>query len=261
MDASADAAALSRSLYAISRARLTGVVTITAHERRCQLLFAQGQVRAALGNQEAASRRCEWLDTAPERVRDRLADVLRWRGIRCRVLQNHASGAAVAAHDSHDMADLLLTAAEVALTDAGPWERIGRLEVTAFGRALLDAGVALVPHVSALELEANAQRRIRAALWIGALVPARHETRSAYGLLLRKREQLRRRVSPRELLELHEHASPDEAGRALRRLAARVHPDALGPEAPVELQGASSELLHALVRAENSLRGRAVRAR
>jgi hypothetical protein len=40
----------------------------------------------------------------------------------------------------------------------------------------------------------------------------------------------------------------------LRKLAARMHPDALGPAAPEVLRALSSELLCALTLAEESLR-------
>jgi hypothetical protein len=232
MEASADAAALSRSLYGMARARVTGVVSITAKERRCQLLLAGGHVRAILGSASLSA-------TDAESVCARMAEVLRWGVVRC---QLEASARASERDDGapEAMAELLLRAAEAGLPDAA--SHSGELVPTAFGRALMQAGV---------ELEA----RSRAAVWIAALVQAKPENRRAYGLLVRKREQLRRCVSPRELLELEPYAEASEARKALRRLAAKVHPDALGPAAPALLQGASSELICELVRAENALRG------
>jgi hypothetical protein len=91
------------------------------------------------------------------------------------------------------------------------------------------------------------------ALWaFGALVP---HSRVDYALLLRKRAQLRRRAGALELLELQPGAaSPEAARHALRRLALRLHPDRLGPNAPGSAYALSTEVMQALTRAEASLR-------
>jgi curved DNA-binding protein CbpA len=56
------------------------------------------------------------------------------------------------------------------------------------------------------------------------------------------------------LLDLPVDADPADARRALRRLARRVHPDALGPSAPSALRRASSEIMSALIEAERAMR-------
>jgi hypothetical protein len=96
-------------------------------------------------------------------------------------------------------------------------------------------------------------RRTWHALWaFGALVPQR---RVDYALLLRKRAQLRRRAGALELLDLQPGAaSPEAARHALRRLALRLHPDRLGPDAPGSAHALSTEVMQALTRAEASLR-------
>jgi hypothetical protein len=96
-------------------------------------------------------------------------------------------------------------------------------------------------------------RRTCHALWaFGALVP---HTRVDYTLLLRKRAQLRRRAGALELLDLQPGAaSPEAARHALRRLALRLHPDRLGPDAPEAAYALSTEVMQALTRAEASLR-------
>lgn len=232
MEASADAAALSRSLYAMARARVTGVMSITAAERRCQLLFAAGYVRAVMGHGTESA-------TDSARVGERLSEVLRWRVMRYRLEAGATAGEGDDAAPKA-MAELLLRAATLGMPKHAP-QSSDKLVATAFGRALTRAGV---------ELASCRQ----AASWIAALVQDKPENRRAYGLLVRKREQLRRCVSPRELLELEPEAHASEARRALRRLAASVHPDALGPGAPALLQGMSSQVFCELVRAENALR-------
>jgi hypothetical protein len=83
-------------------------------------------------------------------------------------------------------------------------------------------------------------------------VPAAYER--TYALLLRKRGQLRHGDGARALLDLPSDADAAEARRALRRLARRVHPDALGPGASDALRRASSEVMSALIDAERAVR-------
>jgi hypothetical protein len=78
----------------------------------------------------------------------------------------------------------------------------------------------------------------------------------AYRLLLRKRRQIRMAADARSLLELPQGYRPDQARRALRRLARDVHPDRFSDGAHPALREASAEVLTALVAAEAHLRGR-----
>jgi hypothetical protein len=82
----------------------------------------------------------------------------------------------------------------------------------------------------------------------------------AYSLLLRKQRQIRRHAPPHTLLDLPASAAAIDARRALRRLARRLHPDRFDTDAPA-LRTLSSEVMLALVRAEESLRVRAPFAR
>lgn len=74
-----------------------------------------------------------------------------------------------------------------------------------------------------------------------------------FSLLVRKREQLRKKASVRALLDLPTHAAPADARRALRRLARDLHPDALGPHAGPALRAVSSEVMRALIDAQREL--------
>ncbi len=96
-------------------------------------------------------------------------------------------------------------------------------------------------------------RTLTALYLLGAVVPRVHAGAS-YPVLLRKQRQIRRRASPAELLDLHADARTGEARRALRRLAQSVHPDALGPQVPLALRQASTEVMTGLARAERELR-------
>lgn len=87
---------------------------------------------------------------------------------------------------------------------------------------------------------------------LGLAVDARVDP-DAFSLLLRKQRQIRRHVSPEALLDLPERAAPDQARRALRRLAQKLHPDRFSTELPA-LRAVSHEVMRALFRAEESLR-------
>jgi hypothetical protein len=75
-----------------------------------------------------------------------------------------------------------------------------------------------------------------------------------YGLLLRKRRQLRSTRDPHALLDIPRGASPREQRQALRRLARDLHPDSFGPATPPAIRDASNEVMGALIRAELELR-------
>jgi hypothetical protein len=99
-------------------------------------------------------------------------------------------------------------------------------------------------------LSANARMLL---VLLGA-VGGREFDAETYSLLLRKQREIRRRASAAELLDVPECASPDEARRAFKRLASRLHPDRFQSDAP-ELFALSSDVLRALASAEALLRG------
>ena len=92
----------------------------------------------------------------------------------------------------------------------------------------------------------------RAALRaIGALVEANAEV-EGYSLLLRKRRELRNRVSSRRLLDLPDDAAPGQARAAFRGLARKLHPDRFHAGEPA-LLALSTEIMRALSHAEAQL--------
>jgi DnaJ-domain-containing protein 1 len=263
MHVSANASALARTLLALARARATGALKINGEDRAalrcCELSVVDGEVRAAafLGEPQSA---CDALSA--------LTRVLDWTRVRTQLVVQQAEVDATLAPFS--MGELLLMAAERALAEELPADSADGpvyVERSAFGCALERLGTQLVPasltdrlasgelylnpQVIA-ELTASEHARIRAALWIGALAPRQAGSR-AYTLLLRKHRQVRTRADPHALLELAPNARAADARRALRRLASRLHPDALGPAAPPALRALSSELMCALVQAERDV--------
>lgn len=79
---------------------------------------------------------------------------------------------------------------------------------------------------------------------------------TSYGLLVRKRRQIRQGDSPYRLLDLPFGAGPSDARKALRQFAGKLHPDALGPDVPDDLRRASNEVMGALIDAERKVRER-----
>ena len=136
-----------------------------------------------------------------------------------------------------------------------PWAQVLAEAATASERELFAALTRGAPAREVLAAAGSCERARQTwhALWaFGALVP---QTRVDYTLLLRKRAQLRRRAGALELLDLQPGAaSPEAARHALRRLALRLHPDRLGPDAPPSAHALSTEVMQALTRAEASLR-------
>lgn len=88
---------------------------------------------------------------------------------------------------------------------------------------------------------------------LGAAFDARVDTDS-FSLLLRKQREIRRHASAEVLLDLpSKFVTPDQARRALRRLAQKLHPDRFSAELPA-LRAVSADVMRALFRAEESLR-------
>jgi hypothetical protein len=157
---------------------------------------------------------------------------------------------------------------------AAPVLRQGELRLSALGRALLtqatlwpeeDAAAALLMRGAArASIDALCRTHARAHGMLALLeglggfagAPQAKNERNSYGLLVRKRNQIRQGESPYRLLDLAPGATPMEARKALRQFALQLHPDALGPHAPDALRKASGEIMGALIDAERALRVR-----
>lgn len=147
------------------------------------------------------------------------------------------------------------------------------LVLSRLGEALL-AGATLWPEEAAmvpllrsgspvhavLSVAGGSRRAIHGlfALRLLSAVTVPSAAHGAYGVLLRKRRQLRHAVGTDDpgLLDLPLGARPEEARRALRRLARFVHPDRFGDHESPAVRRASSEVMAALVRVEQRLASR-----
>lgn len=250
-DRSTHAASFARRLHALSLNRSSGLVTLRSPARRFQLVLVEGSVMAGIGSADADGG-----------IAGRLAEVLRWPALWCSFepcARTHPHP-----HAYEPAGPLLLQAAELAVgaDDLDAAALRVPLELSRFGRSLIDSGVALTPDTwhdglrgSQLLAAGMARARLRAALFLQAIVPSAARSLRSYPLLLRKHRELSRSADAYQLLELAPDADAASAGKALRRLAARLHPDVLGPDAPPELRALSSELICALTRAEHTLRG------
>jgi hypothetical protein len=109
-------------------------------------------------------------------------------------------------------------------------------------------------------VEALCVSRPRALLWLamllelGAVKVRQAELGDKLTLLVRKRRQIRARESARSLLDLPAHATAADARRALRKLAASLHPDALSEPVPAAVRHASDEVMRLLIDAERRVR-------
>ncbi len=116
-------------------------------------------------------------------------------------------------------------------------------------RPLLDAGASVESLVVAAGGHPNAYRSLLALRWLRGISPP-SPPRHVCALLVRKRQELHRRATPHQLLELPSHASAGDARRALRRLARDIHPDRMAAAGvPSALREASNDVLRALVQA------------
>jgi len=121
-------------------------------------------------------------------------------------------------------------------------------------RAKLDGVLAALqarpnePHAALLPLRASLR-----ALGLLEASGGGHSKQAGYALLLRKRRELLRNESARTLLDLPGSAGPEQARRALRRLARTLHPDRY-EASDARLRALFGETLSALSRAEHALR-------
>ena len=118
-------------------------------------------------------------------------------------------------------------------------------------RAPLTRGATTDRLIAVSQGSPRAQRMLFALRHIGACAPP--QPRRGYSTLLRKSRQVRRGARAAELLDLKECSEGPEARKALRRLAAAVHPDRFGVSAPVAIRHASHQVMSALVRAQQDV--------
>ncbi len=132
----------------------------------------------------------------------------------------------------------------------------GALRLTRAGSQLVSQLVpmAKLPRLESVLSGDCGSSHARAVLKVlGAAFDARMDSNS-FSLLLRKQREIRRQASAATLLDLPPHsATPDQARRALRRLAQKLHPDRFSAELPA-LRAVSADVMRALFRAEETLR-------
>jgi hypothetical protein len=211
-----------------------------------------------------------------EQLRSRLLEVFRWPVLQYRFTAGRADVGLPLVSEPVAVADIVLGAMRRAMS-VHPVEqlreRLGeyKLRLTPQGRYLL-AGAALWPEeavvaallesgndpgsvASATRDSARAIRFLYALHLLGG-VSASPASSLACSLLVSKRLQLRREAGDAALLDLPRNAGPEQARRALRKLALRIHPDRLGESAPPALRLASTEVMTALSGAECKIRER-----
>ena len=131
----------------------------------------------------------------------------------------------------------------------------GALTLTRTGAHLLEALQAREPAHAQL-VHADPPPSLCCARAVLRVLGAANESErahDAYGLLLRKRREIKRRAPAAALLDLSGPASAGDARKALRRLAARLHPDRFEREHP-GLRALCAEVMCVLAQAEAELR-------
>jgi Domain of unknown function (DUF4388) len=204
----------------------------------------------------------------------RVLDVFRARGLEYTFQHGAADVGVPWVSESMATPDLVLSALRAAVQPTEAAARLAAvgergLTLTGLGRgllheaalwpdeaamcALLEAGegVAKITHVTGGSPRVQATL---AALLLLSGVRVDGSCEPSYPLLVRKRLQMRQGASPEALLDMPERSRTADTRRALRRLARALHPDALGPDAPVAVRCASADLMAALSRAEERLR-------
>lgn len=141
---------------------------------------------------------------------------------------------------------------EALVTDATLWPEEAAMI------PLLKAGATVIALVGAGGGGRRAILGLHALRLVGAVQPPGDH---AYTVLLRKHRQLRHaaRADALDLLDLPARARPEEARRALRRLAQLVHPDRFGENEAPAVRAASANVMTALVEAEHRVTRRAAR--
>jgi hypothetical protein len=243
------AVSLARSMWWLSRARATGVLSVRSDRAVARVAFLEGDITSSA--HEVRAMFC-WSAHALHFDAGLPAEgVERRDSVSCAasILNGMCAACGAVALDRDDTRAFELT----------PWGR-SLLEAAASSEDerrflhVLSQGMSGAHAITA----ANGGERFE-VVWcalraFGALVP-RAQSAIDYALLLRKRAQLRRRAGPRELLDLPPDvsATPAVARGALRRLTRRLHPDRLGPDAPAAAHALTTEVMQALTRAASSL--------
>jgi hypothetical protein len=247
-------------MLSLSRSRATGVLSVRSDSAVCGFTFVDGALRAATE------------EHAQHELRECVREVFRWRRHELRFepgLSERFGRLPIATSATESFGLSGMRAAVAKAARLAPEPDASATSLTAWGRNLLDAGAqsdaersladalqrrAAVSDLLEVARSSDAAYRTWVALSaFGALAPE-PDTRMHYALLLRKRAQVRRRANALELLDLEPgRHSRDAPRRALRRLAARLHPDRLGPDAPESARALSHEVMQALTRAAFSL--------
>ena len=207
-------------------------------------------------------------------LRARLLEVLLWTGLRYHFIAGEVDTSLTRIAEPVATADVVLGAmrqatAKLPLDPLNERLGAGRLQLNRLGRYLL-ARAALWPEEAAtaallrdgsrlqsiIEITSGSARayRLLYALDLLGAITANPSEGLPCSLLVSKRLQLRRQAGDSVLLDLPRDARPEQARRALRKMARRLHPDRLGQNAPRALRQASTEVMRALSRAESSIR-------
>ena len=249
----------------------SGALDREAHARALERSSPCGPVGDWLVAHGAATRPAvEW--ALREQLERRVAGLFEWTGAELRFRPGLADVGVSHVAEPGTTSDLVLgamrsTVSSVTLVEARRRLGDGVLVLSKLGEALVTGATlwpeeaamlpllrAGAPVVAILGAAGGGRRAIHAlfALRLLAAATAPGADRGSYGLLLRKQRQLRRARSEHapDLLDLPARARPEEARRALRRLAHLVHPDRYGEDEPLAVRAASREIMTALVEAE-----------
>jgi hypothetical protein len=192
-----------------------------------------------------------------DQLHGRVARLLGWVDPQVSVLPAVATGSELSVPLAAALWDALLARA-AALPPATLSELAGErsLALSRLGErlvhALRAAGTTLPEEAVLRAHPPHSLRSVRAAFRVLGAVSEPNASLESYSLLLRKRRQIQRKAGAAALLDLLEPVRPEQARRAFRRLAYRLHPDRFQCEQP-ELHALSSEVMSVLAAAEAQL--------
>jgi hypothetical protein len=237
----------------------SGALDTVLHRAALERDFPAGRVGRWLVSVGAASEHAVRTALAQQLAR-RLEVVLRWRGAELLLstsappLLDGLNVSAPLAPNVHS--GLVRIARELSAQTLRVRAGEGALRVTTLGHwlaAQLDRSAPDLAFARLLTAQPLAEHWAeRAALRAIGAVVERNAELDGYSLLLRKRRELRSRVSARRLLDLPEGAPPSQARLAFRKLAQKLHPDRFHAAQP-GLTDLSNEVMCALVSAEAEL--------
>lgn len=246
----------------------TGALDTRAHAEALEAGESRGPVGSWLV--ESGSARPEAVAHAlREQLEERVRALFRWDSVEFQFAVGSADVGVPLVPNAVRAADLVLSAMRDALAPE-PLLGLrrflgdGLLVLTPLGEALLDhaalwpdeaamlptlrAGAAVDALLSIARGSPRALRLLAALRYLRAATPPGAST-DTYALLLRKTRELRRTGDAGTLLELARGSDGLAARRSLRRFAAALHPDRLGPNAPPALRDASNAVVGALAEA------------